>query len=538
MKRLFLSFALTTLFLIPSQSKDGDQMTLQSGTASVIWTLHSAYFETDWSTATIEGVAWDQWLESKGPDYVRDWPSDKAKIENFFMERFNKKTAKKKGLNLQNSNPNDTYYFIIHPQDVDMGSIGGGVVASAFLGSFARKSGGVNFKSGYLDIIETATGKIVCRLSFKDVRGDSGLNMTTQLLFVFDDMKDEIIGFATRFHSQSRPEIYAEASTVAPHQQPAKDTYQTALMPTTSQPQANVIQPTSATQQQVAVKLKNGATIKGEMKSIDPLGNVVLIIAGKETTIPMEKVENVEMTQAPVPVQAQTTNAPTRQPIVQTGVSPTNGDHQLGNQKIIVTEKENYPDKITINLGNMPVEMALVKGGRMNMGFDGDHSLAMKSEPVHEVEVTSFYISTKPLSYLAVTSFGNTKHDDMGSAIVEKYKDVESIINAINKETGKLFRLPTEAEWEYAACSELQNQLFADVVNQKKIAYDWCSDYYDEFKTGDVVTDPTGPMSGDNRVVRAYNNKYGKLNRNNKLSVGRYILGYIRLVIKAKDATK
>ena len=89
MKRLFLLCTLIIICLIPLQAKDGDQMTLQAGTANTIWTLSSAYFETDWSEATVEGVGWNQWLESKGPDYVRDWPSDKQKIEDYFMKRFN-----------------------------------------------------------------------------------------------------------------------------------------------------------------------------------------------------------------------------------------------------------------------------------------------------------------------------------------------------------------------------------------------------------------------------------------------------------------
>ena len=195
-----------------------------------------------------------------------------------------------------------------------------------------------------------------------------------------------------------------------------------------------------------------------------------------------------------------------------------------------------FLEKITINIGNTPIELLLVKGGRMNMGFDGDHSIAMKSEPIHEVEVSSFYISSKPLSQQALMEMGKMKKDDEGFAIVEKYKDVTTIVDAIVKATGKPYRIPTEAEWEYAASCDLQNQLFGDVANNKKIAYDWCSDYYDEFRTGSVEVDPTGPISGKDHVVRAYNNKYGKYNRNNTLSVGRYTLGYIRLVIKAKDA--
>ena len=295
MKRFLILTGFTLLFS-SLHAKDGDQITLQAGTANVIWTLNSAYFETDWSEAKVEGVSWDQWLESKGPDYVRDWPSDKRKIEEYFLKRFNKKTSKKNGLSLQTSNPNDSYSFVIHLLDVDMGSIGGGVVASAFLGSFAKKSGGVNFKSGFVDIVEVSTGKVVCRLAFKDVRGDSGLNMSAQLILVLEDLHDEIIGFADRFKGQSRPELYVAAGAVVP-QEPTNVAASPQVQATGNvSPQAS----TGTSQQQVAVKLKNGATIKGVLKSFDPLDKIVLLIAGQETTIPMEKVENVDMTQAPV----------------------------------------------------------------------------------------------------------------------------------------------------------------------------------------------------------------------------------------------
>ena len=46
MKR-FLLLTVITLLFAPLHAKDGDQITLQSGTANVIWTLNSAYFETD-----------------------------------------------------------------------------------------------------------------------------------------------------------------------------------------------------------------------------------------------------------------------------------------------------------------------------------------------------------------------------------------------------------------------------------------------------------------------------------------------------------
>ena len=506
------------------QAKDGDQLTLEAGTANVIWTLSSAYFETDFAGASVEGTSWDQWLKKKGDDYVRDWPNDQQKVNLYFMKRFNKKTRKKGGLMLQNTNPNDAYRFVVHFTDIDMGSIGGGVVASVFLGAFAKKSGGVNFKSGYIDVVDQATNTVVCRLGLKDVRGDSGLNMSAQLILAMEDLHDEIIGFAERFSDKQVPNMAASGAPVAVV---APSIAQNAAV----QPQTYVAQPqpVAATSQMVKVKLKTGATITGTLKHFDPLEAITLVIAGQETKIPMSKVENVEM-----PEGAQQQAAVVQPQPVVTAVA-AGDNNRLGNQKLLVTETKNYPEQIQVTIGNEPVRMLLVKGGRMNMGFDGDHSLRMESEPVHEVEVTSYYISEKPLSRALVLKYGKADADENAAALVGKYSEVEKVINGIARETGKPYRLPTEAEWEYAASCELQNQIFADVRNKKKIAYDWCSDYYDEYKTGGQVIDPTGPLKGKDRVVRAFNNKYGKYDRRNELSIGRYTLGCIRLVIKAKD---
>mgnify|MGYP000308897754 CR=1 FL=1 len=103
-----------------------------------------------------------------------------------------------------------------------------------------------------------------------------------------------------------------------------------------------------------------------------------------------------------------------------------------------------------IKVGNVSFKMIYVAGGTFNMG-EGIH----REEPVHKVTLDSFFIAeTQVTQELWESVMGDNPSHFKGKQNPVEYvswDDCKSFIEKINKMTGLRFRLPTEAEWEYAA---------------------------------------------------------------------------------------
>ncbi len=179
------------------------------------------------------------------------------------------------------------------------------------------------------------------------------------------------------------------------------------------------------------------------------------------------------------------------------------------------------------------IDMVFVQGGTFEMG-------SRDEKPVHTVTVADFYmakIEVTQAQYREVMGKNPSDFSGCDDCPVESvsWKDIQKFLQKLNKMTGEHYRLPTEAEWEYAARGGNKsrgyeyagsNQIDAVAwyrdnsnskthpVGQKQAnelglydmtgnVWEWCNDWYaDDYYERSPQNNPEGPSSGSYRVLR------------------------------------
>ena len=199
------------------------------------------------------------------------------------------------------------------------------------------------------------------------------------------------------------------------------------------------------------------------------------------------------------------------------------------------------PENQTFTVNGVTFTMIGVQGGTFTMGATPEQGNEAYSQekPAHRVTLSSFSIGqTEVTQELWEAVMGSNPSYWKGPKLpVENvsWDDCQEFVKKLNALTGLNFRLPTEAEWEYAARggSKSQGYKYSGSNNLGDVAWyddnsgwrthdvatkqpnelglydmsgngeEWCQDRYGEkYYRSSPSSNPTGPVSGSNRVYR------------------------------------
>ena len=149
---------------------------------------------------------------------------------------------------------------------------------------------------------------------------------------------------------------------------------------------------------------------------------------------------------------------------------------------ILRKPNNNYTEKTL----NIDIEMVEVKGGSFEMGCNEQRRECEEDDlPVHNVYLNDFYIGKYEVTFKQYDRFcektGREKPDDNNwgrnnkPVINVNWLDATAFCEWLSKESGKNYRLPTEAEWEYAAKGGVKSKGFLYAGSNDIDEVGWCS---------------------------------------------------------------
>jgi len=201
-----------------------------------------------------------------------------------------------------------------------------------------------------------------------------------------------------------------------------------------------------------------------------------------------------------------------------------------------VTSSDRWTEPIT------GMEFVWVPGGCYTMGCaSGSSDCDSDEKPAHEVCVSDFWMGKYEVTqeqWRQIMENNPSRSNNKPANPVENvsYDDVQKFISVLNRREGTdAYRLPTEAEWEYAAragsdtvycfgndtnrlrqyawysnnsrntphpAGHLKPNLYG-LYDMHGNVWEWCQDHYDKnYYSNSPSDNPRGPLSGSDRVIR------------------------------------
>jgi formylglycine-generating enzyme required for sulfatase activity len=189
--------------------------------------------------------------------------------------------------------------------------------------------------------------------------------------------------------------------------------------------------------------------------------------------------------------------------------------------------------------GSQLFNMAYVPGGTFMMGCpDGPNVCEKDEKPAHRVTVSDFYISATEVTYAQWKEVTGSYPDrnfkgDATLPVTVSWLETQDFLGKLSVRTGAKYRLPTEAEWEYAARggSQSKNYRYSGSNDVDEVAWyadnsgrkahiaggkqanelglydmggnmwEWCRDRYEKY-SAEEQADPVVTDAGKNRVIR------------------------------------